>query len=224
MIQTIITHRCPQCGSEQMVKNGHDYRGAQKYHCQNCGGYDTLDAQSGYDERTRAQVKHAVLDRLSLRGIERLFGISPRTVADRIKIGPSACPLWRTPWTKRAWMTRWNWMNCGPWCLRKITNAGYGWPCVATPGRWWSISSGIAAKPVVCNSGDVFQRRRCVATRSASSGTSISAFLTGDAINQSARKADRPTILSAGSIPCASARLVLFAKPCLFPNPTRAMR
>ncbi len=60
MIQTIITHQCPQCGSEQMVKNGHDYKGAQKYYCQNCASYGTLNAQRGYDERTRAQVKRAV--------------------------------------------------------------------------------------------------------------------------------------------------------------------
>jgi IS1 family transposase len=68
-----------------MVKNGHDYKGAQKYFCQNCASYGTLNAQRGYDERTRAQVKRAVLERISLRGIERLFGVSRRTVAHWIE-------------------------------------------------------------------------------------------------------------------------------------------
>ena len=68
-----------------MVKNGHDYKGAQKYYCKNCGRYGTLHAQRGYDERTRAQVKRAVLERISLRGIERLFGLSRRTVAHWIE-------------------------------------------------------------------------------------------------------------------------------------------
>ena len=59
-----------------MVRNGHDYKGAQKYHCHDCQSYGTLQAQRGYDERTRSQVKRAVLERISLRGVERLYGLS----------------------------------------------------------------------------------------------------------------------------------------------------
>ncbi|MFC2053149.1 hypothetical protein ACFLV7_02460 [Chloroflexota bacterium] len=64
-----------------MVRNGHDYKGAQKYCCHDCQSYGTLQAQRGYDERTRSQVKRAVLERISLRRVERLFGLSRRTVA-----------------------------------------------------------------------------------------------------------------------------------------------
>lgn len=85
MIQTIVTHQCPKCGSEDLVRNGHDYKGDQKYHCKSCASYGTLHAQPRYDERVRTQVKRAVLERLSLRGIERLFGLSRRTVADWIE-------------------------------------------------------------------------------------------------------------------------------------------
>ncbi len=53
MIQTIITHSCPKCGGDNLVRNGHDYKGAQKYHCHDCQSYGTLQAQRGYDERTR---------------------------------------------------------------------------------------------------------------------------------------------------------------------------
>ena len=81
MIRTIIRHKCPKCGSQNMVKNGHDYKGAQKYHCKNCVSYGTLEAQRGYDDRTRCQVKRAILERMSLRGIERVFGVTRRTVA-----------------------------------------------------------------------------------------------------------------------------------------------
>jgi insertion element IS1 protein InsB len=85
MIQTIVTHRCPKCGSEDLVRNGHDYKGDQKYHCKSCASYGTLHVQPRYDERMRTQVKRAVVDRISLRGIERLFGLSRRTVADWIE-------------------------------------------------------------------------------------------------------------------------------------------
>ena len=82
MIQTIVTHECPDCGSLDLVKNGHDYKGSQKYHCKTCNRYGTLYAQRGYDQRTRTQVKRALLERVSLRGIERIFDVSRWTVAD----------------------------------------------------------------------------------------------------------------------------------------------
>lgn len=81
MIQTIVTHHCPKCGSQHMVKNGHDYKGDQKYYCKTCGSYGTLNARRGYDDRLRTQVRRAVLERVSLRGIERIFGVSRHTVA-----------------------------------------------------------------------------------------------------------------------------------------------
>jgi IS1 family transposase/transposase-like protein len=81
MIQTIITHGCPKCGSLDLVKNGRDYKGDQKYHCKTCASYGTLNAQRGYAEPTRQQVKHALLERVSLRAIERLWGVSRPTIA-----------------------------------------------------------------------------------------------------------------------------------------------
>jgi transposase-like protein len=64
MIQTIVTDECPACGSLDLVKNGHDYKGAQKYHCKTCNRYGTLHAQRGYDQQTRGQVKRALLEQL----------------------------------------------------------------------------------------------------------------------------------------------------------------
>jgi len=64
------------------VKNGHAYKGSQKYYCKACNRYGTLQAPRGYDQRTRAQVKRSLLERVSLRGIERIFGISRPTVAE----------------------------------------------------------------------------------------------------------------------------------------------
>jgi insertion element IS1 protein InsB len=75
-----------------MVKNGRDYKGAQKYYCKNCDSYGTLHAQRGYDEQPRVQVKRAVLERISLRGIERLFGVSRRTVAHWIETWADQLP------------------------------------------------------------------------------------------------------------------------------------
>jgi IS1 family transposase/transposase-like protein len=92
MIQSIITHHCPRCGSENLVKNGHDYKGAQKYACKACGRYGTVQAQRGHGETVRKQVQRAVLERVSWRGLERLLGISRRTVANWVEAWASVLP------------------------------------------------------------------------------------------------------------------------------------
>lgn len=81
MIKTIITPACPRCGSVNLVKNGRDYKGAQKFRCNDCGRYGTLQPSVGDPGQTRHYVERAVRERLSLRGIERVFRISRRTVS-----------------------------------------------------------------------------------------------------------------------------------------------
>ena len=46
MIIEITVRQCPKCGSEHIVKNGHDYKGAQKYYCRDCHSYGTLDKKT----------------------------------------------------------------------------------------------------------------------------------------------------------------------------------
>ncbi len=80
MIQTMVTHPCPSCGSQEIVKNGHDYQGSQKFHCKSCQRYGTLGARVGKSPVLRQQVYRAVQERMSWRGIECVFGLSRRTV------------------------------------------------------------------------------------------------------------------------------------------------
>ena len=51
MIVEITMHTCPKCGSEKLVRNGHDYKGAQKYRCNNCGSYGTLEKKNATTRR-----------------------------------------------------------------------------------------------------------------------------------------------------------------------------
>jgi IS1 family transposase/transposase-like protein len=80
MIQTIVTYVCSRCESPNIVRNGHDYKGGQKYHCKACGRYGTLNAQPGYATPVREQARRGLLERLSLRGLERLLALSRRTL------------------------------------------------------------------------------------------------------------------------------------------------
>lgn len=75
-----------------MVRNGHDYKGTQKYHCKACRAYGTLGAQAGYSKTEQAHVKRAVLERMSWRGLERVFNLSRRTVARWLEQWANALP------------------------------------------------------------------------------------------------------------------------------------
>ncbi|MFH1635841.1 MAG: hypothetical protein ABIG63_17760 [Chloroflexota bacterium] len=82
MIQTIITHHCTKCNSINIVKNGTDYKGDQKYHCLDCDGYGTLEPQSrSYPEFVREFILRAYRERASMRGIVRIFGIARQILA-----------------------------------------------------------------------------------------------------------------------------------------------
>lgn len=81
MIQSIITHRCTQCNSINIVKNGTDYKGAQKFHCHNCGAYGMLEPQRSYPAHFKELVLRAYRERASMRGVARIFGIARQTLA-----------------------------------------------------------------------------------------------------------------------------------------------
>ena len=82
MIQIIVTCHCRKCGSIDIVKNGHDYKGSQKYHCHNCKSWGTLGAHERYSEAEKKRVVRAGLERSSLRGLERIFRIRRQAIVD----------------------------------------------------------------------------------------------------------------------------------------------
>ncbi len=81
MITSIIVHRCPHCNSEDICSNGHDYKGAQKYHCHRCKKYGTLHARQGYRQEEKELILRAYQERASMRGVERIFGTARPTLA-----------------------------------------------------------------------------------------------------------------------------------------------
>ena len=76
MIVEIRVRHCPKCGSVDIVRNGHDYKGAQKYHCNACNAYGTLDTKRAAVEAQREEVMGAYFERASMRGIQRIFAVS----------------------------------------------------------------------------------------------------------------------------------------------------
>jgi insertion element IS1 protein InsB len=81
MIIKTIVYNCRICGSENIVKNGHNEFGSQQYHCHDCGTYRVLEPKScGYSEEERQEIQRACHERVSMRGLERIFKISRGTV------------------------------------------------------------------------------------------------------------------------------------------------
>ena len=85
MIQMIITYYCPDCGRDNLVKNGTDYKGAQKFRCNDCGRCGTLDTTSRYTPERQAKILRADQERSSMRGIQRTFGVARTTLARWLK-------------------------------------------------------------------------------------------------------------------------------------------
>ena len=67
--------RCPQCGLSHSKRNGHTHYRKQNYRCLECGRQFVRDSQR-VDQGTRTLVKKLLLERVSLRGICRVTGLS----------------------------------------------------------------------------------------------------------------------------------------------------
>jgi len=85
MIQETTKFTCRSCGSANIIRNGTNKCGNPQYHCKDCGVYRVLDPKQRHSEETREQVLRAARERVSLRGIERIFKVCRQTVAKWIK-------------------------------------------------------------------------------------------------------------------------------------------
>lgn len=80
MIIETVTYSCARCGSINLVRNGTNKCGNPQYHCKDCGTYRVLKPQQGHTPAKKAQVLRAYRERISLRGLERVFGVSRQTI------------------------------------------------------------------------------------------------------------------------------------------------
>jgi len=81
-------YECRNCGSENIVKNGHNGSGSQQYWCKDCNTRGVLEPKHSYKEAQKEIIIAAYHERPSMRGISRIFGISPATLSSWLKKGP----------------------------------------------------------------------------------------------------------------------------------------
>ena len=70
---------CPECGSTKNKKNGHIHNGKQNRYCKACGRQFVENPQQKLiSTEEREQIRKLLLERISLRGICRVIGVSLR--------------------------------------------------------------------------------------------------------------------------------------------------
>lgn len=88
MIKESVTYECTSCGTLDIVKNGRTKKGKQKFRCNSCDAYGTLNPEVKYPPERKEEILRAYHERSSLRGLERTFGVARQTVAQWLKKKP----------------------------------------------------------------------------------------------------------------------------------------
>jgi IS1 family transposase len=71
--------QCPECHSDQIIKNGSIHNGKPKYSCKDCRRQFVADPQDRrIPDATKALIDKLLLERISLAGIARAVGVSER--------------------------------------------------------------------------------------------------------------------------------------------------
>ena len=80
----MVTHilRCSRCDSTDVMRHGKDRRGVQRYRCRECAyTFRENPKPKGYTEEEKQRILAAYRERMSLRGLTRVFGVSRTTVS-----------------------------------------------------------------------------------------------------------------------------------------------
>ena len=80
MIEETITYWCRSSGSRNIIRNGHNKCGSPQYLCKDCGACRVLTPKTRYTPEEKATLLRAYRERISLRGIQRVFGVWRTTV------------------------------------------------------------------------------------------------------------------------------------------------
>ena len=92
MIKTTKIHTCTKCDSVDIIKNGTDENGKQKFHCATCGVWATLEPSVPYTDERKKEILRAYQERPSMRGIERIFKVARQTLARWLKEKSASLP------------------------------------------------------------------------------------------------------------------------------------
>lgn len=116
-------------------------------------------------------------------------------------------------------MTGWNSMKCGRLSWKRWINVGCGLPYVVGHARLWHLWSETVAKRLASSCGRVFLKNTNHVVRSATFGVLTKRCFPKRPIAVSARRAVKPIMWNAGTIPAANRTRATFVKPYRFQSP-----
>ncbi|OTG63872.1 IS1 family transposase [Acinetobacter silvestris] len=85
MIIETTTYVCTHCQPSNIHKNGQNKSGNAQFKCKDCGHSSALKPKIKYTEQQKELIVNSSLERGSLRGTQRLFGVAPETLTGWIK-------------------------------------------------------------------------------------------------------------------------------------------
>ncbi len=87
-----VTLECRHCHSHNLIRYGRAAGGKQRFLCRDCGTRSRENPQpNGYSDEERETILRAYDERSSLRGLERTFGVSRKTVSTWLKKSSRHC-------------------------------------------------------------------------------------------------------------------------------------
>ena len=88
MIAETKIYKCRKCGSERITKNGKNKSGNQQYYCRDCRVFGVLEPKVKYTEEKKEEIIRAYQERSSMRGIQRIYGVSRGALSKWLKKSP----------------------------------------------------------------------------------------------------------------------------------------
>ena len=85
MIKEEKIYCCRRCSSKNIKKNGFNYYGNQRYYCKDCKASKVLEPKIRYTQERKEEMIQAYLERPSMRGISRIFGVHRNTFSKWFK-------------------------------------------------------------------------------------------------------------------------------------------
>ena len=92
MIEETTKYSCRSCGSEAIIRNGHNKCGSPQYKCKACGACRVLTPKVKYTPEQKTTILKAYRERISLRGLQRVFGVWRSTVLRWLKAWVESLP------------------------------------------------------------------------------------------------------------------------------------
>lgn len=84
MLTSVV--KCVHCGHDDVIRDGRTSNGKQRLRCKGCRRSSRVDRQGPrYSEEEKERVVRAYLEKPSMRGITRIFGVSRPTLSVWLK-------------------------------------------------------------------------------------------------------------------------------------------